>query len=288
MAQINIKDSFLKDDKFSELCIKLGSRIMALGVAVEAFILAQKHYLDETNGRLIPLNEWQRKPALHVLAEVGLAEINETGIYIKGSHDSFKWLLQKSDAGKKSAASKRIKRQKRSMGVERTSTEVNGAQPIPTSIINTTSNSSFNSNTNTSCENSKSKKPRTLRKASAAPDESDAIKAKTSFFIQTYCSLFKKQYGTSIDVLGKDVGTAKRLVGSLSEEKIQSYLEAYFNMPDSVLAKKKHPVTDFEYKFAEIVHYAQSGDFTTFNQSKQFDQMATINSQLARIKDGVL
>lgn len=149
MARINIEDSLLKDDKFSELCIKLGSRIMALGTVAEAFIMAQKYYLDESNGRLIPLNEWQRKQTLHVLIDVGLADVEENGIYIKGSNESFKWLLQKSDAGKMSAASKRIKRQKESTAVERTLTDEHGSQPLtPTLPLSLTPTLIQNSNSN--------------------------------------------------------------------------------------------------------------------------------------------
>lgn len=130
MARINIEDSLLKDDRFSELMLKLGSRIMALGVITEAFILAQKHYLTEVNGRLIPLNEWQRKTELHVLIDVGLAEKKEHGIYIKGSESNFKWLLQKQAAGKSSAESKRIKRAMESTDVNGRSTASNGSQPL--------------------------------------------------------------------------------------------------------------------------------------------------------------
>lgn len=60
MARINIEDSLFKDDRFLELVARLGNKTLALGVIVEAFILAQKHYLKESNDRLIPLSEWER------------------------------------------------------------------------------------------------------------------------------------------------------------------------------------------------------------------------------------
>ncbi len=147
MARINIEDSLLKDDKFTELCIKLGSRIHALGVVTESFILAQKYYMNEVNDRLIPLNEWHRKKELHVLLDVEMAEQFENGVYIKGSKESFSWLLQKQAAGKKSAVLKRIKREMASTGVERASMEFNVQQP-PTLTLTPTLSSFSNSNSN--------------------------------------------------------------------------------------------------------------------------------------------
>lgn len=130
LARINIEDSLLKDDKFTDLCIKLGSRILGLGVILEAFILAQKHYTNEENERLIPLIEWDRKKDLHILIDVGFAEKRGSGIYVKGSNECFKWLIQRSEAGKASAASKRIKQQKKSTVVQRDSTSINETQPL--------------------------------------------------------------------------------------------------------------------------------------------------------------
>lgn len=178
MARINIEDSLLKDDKFTELCIKLGSRILALGTVTESFILAQKFYLNAANDRLIPLNEWQRKKELHVLLDVGMAEQFENGIYIKGSHESFAWILQKQNAGKKSAASKRIKQQTTSTGVQRESTQSNVQQPL-TPTLSLTPFSNSNSSSNLICsEPTKSVQNRKPPKPSTEIKFSDSISIK--------------------------------------------------------------------------------------------------------------
>lgn len=158
MARINIEDSLLKDDRFSELMLKLGSRIMALGVITEAFILAQKHYLTDVNDRLIPLNDWQRKTELHILLDVGLAEVKNSGIYIKGSESNFKWLLQKQAAGKSSAESKRIKRTMESTYVNGRSTAGNGSQPLTLTPTLTPTLSSFSNSSSLGTKQKKSVK----------------------------------------------------------------------------------------------------------------------------------
>lgn len=149
MARINIEDSLLKDDKFIELCIKLGSRIYALGVVTESFILAQKFYLKEENDRLIPFDEWSRKTELHVLLEIGMAEKFENGVYIKGSKESFSWIIQKQNAGKSKSVKKlkqlenARKNKNKANDVERTlneaCTDVNGSEALTPTLTPTLS-----------------------------------------------------------------------------------------------------------------------------------------------------
>jgi len=157
MARINIEDSLFKDDRFLELVARLGNKTLALGVIVEAFILAQKHYLKESNDRLIPLSEWerslngskrdvtgangeQRMTYGKILLEVDLAENRPNGIYVRGSENKFGWLLQRSNAGKKG---KRLKTNILEMNgtvVERDVTGANGEQPLTLTLTHNNSN----------------------------------------------------------------------------------------------------------------------------------------------------
>ena len=100
MARINIEDSIFKDTRFFDLSLKLGSKRTALGALVEAFILAQQYFLKSSD-HLIPLEKWKEQKISDELIEVGLAEMVDDGIYVKGSKEQFGWLKQKSEAGKK-------------------------------------------------------------------------------------------------------------------------------------------------------------------------------------------
>lgn len=101
MARLNIEDDLHKDNRFINLIIKFGCRKKALGALVEAWMLAQQHYLDEANDRLIPLKNWESQDIANELIEVGLAVRHANGIKMVGSDKQFAWLLQRQIAGKK-------------------------------------------------------------------------------------------------------------------------------------------------------------------------------------------
>ena len=100
MARINIEDSLFKDHRFFQLAIKTGSLQNALGAIVWAFIIAQKHFLDESNDRKIPLEEWKKQECSDLLIEMGLAEMSDSGVSVSGSKEQFSWLLQRVEAGR--------------------------------------------------------------------------------------------------------------------------------------------------------------------------------------------
>lgn len=118
-------------------------------------------------------------------------------------------------------------------------------------------------------------------------DDKSSGKLKTSFFISTYCKLFKEKYSTNPEISQKDSGIAKRIANDLSEEKIELYLNAYFQIPDAWIVKIKHPISAFETKKNEIVVFANSGKFTTRNQSIQIEKDAETQAQLDYF-DGLL
>lgn len=101
MARINIEDSLFKDSRFIDLCIHFKDKQKSLGCLVWAFIVAQKHYLNEENDRLIPYDEWKTQGCDDVLINLGFAEKKDNGIYVCGSEKQFAWLIQRVEAGRK-------------------------------------------------------------------------------------------------------------------------------------------------------------------------------------------
>lgn len=100
MARINIESSLFTDNRFFELAFKLGSKTMAIGALVEAYILAQKYFLNESSDRYIPLSEWKRQLARNEIIDVGLAEIRDGDkVYVAGAEKAFAWLIQRKNAG---------------------------------------------------------------------------------------------------------------------------------------------------------------------------------------------
>jgi hypothetical protein len=128
MPRICIDDGLYREPKYIKLCLRVGCNYKAMGMLVEAFSLAQKHFLSTVNDRLIPFNEWPED--LNILLEFGFVEKKDLGYYVKGSESQFNWLLQRSNAGKaKKSFAKHIKKRPLTT-VERNETERNGSKLI--------------------------------------------------------------------------------------------------------------------------------------------------------------
>lgn len=99
MARINIEDSLFKDKRYERLLIMTGDGRIAKGALVEAFMLAQEFFQNETSDGLIPSDVWNRSDMHESLITSGCAEVREKGIYVMGSKSNFTWLKQKKEAG---------------------------------------------------------------------------------------------------------------------------------------------------------------------------------------------
>jgi len=195
VARINIEDSLYKDIRFTNLIIKLGSLDTALGAVVRAWSLAQKHFLNEDNARLIPLIEWERQLISKEILNCGLAEVREQGIYVVGAEEQFSWLLQKQSAGKQSAKIKSEKNptddQRSSTHVERPSTSSSSSSSISSS--NSLSNSNSNSNLIISAEPKKSVPAVVKNKVSFKISESKHIGVSQDL-VQSWADTYPKEF----------------------------------------------------------------------------------------------
>lgn len=110
MARINIDDRLYADPRFKALCRLTGSEEIALGRMVLVFRMAQEYFCQDS--KFIPCDIWDLQGFDHV-EKVGLAERHEAGIYVKGSSESFDWLLKRKAAakagGQKSAQARKQK-----------------------------------------------------------------------------------------------------------------------------------------------------------------------------------
>jgi hypothetical protein len=106
MARINIDDKLWSDARFDALKNLVGNELIAIGMVVKSFRIAQEYWKTET--QLIPFQIWKLYN-FDAMEIVGLALRRDNGVYIKGSNDQFDWLKKKQEAGKISAE---IRRQK--------------------------------------------------------------------------------------------------------------------------------------------------------------------------------
>jgi len=82
--------------QYSRLIMLAGDDFRALGLIVRAWILGQTHWLKH---KCIPSEYWPAE--LDLIIEAGFAHRDENGsVYLLGAEDGFKWLTQRSSAGK--------------------------------------------------------------------------------------------------------------------------------------------------------------------------------------------
>lgn len=174
----------------------------------------------------------------------------DRGIVATGSEKHFSWLNKRKEAGKSGGKQTQAKRSK-------------------TKQVKASSSSSY----------------------SPSYSSSELISSKSTNardFIAAYCDRFKVRWGSNPEIQGKDAGIVGRLMKTQTLSKFETYLDAYFRMPDSMIIKAKHPLNLFEMKLNEIVVFASSGEFTTQRQAIQIDDGMAVASQLNRIKEGKL
>jgi hypothetical protein len=98
VARINIDDSIYRDQRFINLCVKMGGLFPAMGALVCAWRLAQEWYLKP--GEYIPRTEWNDRSLPFEIIDVGLAKVIGDRVRMEGIEKQFSWLKQRSDAGR--------------------------------------------------------------------------------------------------------------------------------------------------------------------------------------------
>lgn len=192
-----------------------------MGALVEAFIVAQRHFLATDNDRLIPHDEWEKAEIIPEIMEVGLAEKREKGVYVCGSEDQFSWLVQRSEAGRIGGLAKRKK--KVATATSRLAPE-SGSKPLTLSLPLT-----LNTNTNTKRE---------MTSQSSVPRQE---------FIETYSKALKSKYGDNAKLLltPKIIGQINRLVKDIGITKASDLIQVYFQMDNPWFLKKSHDFGTF-------------------------------------------
>lgn len=289
MARLNLEDQFWLD--IVHVAVKVGDMDRAIGNAARFLRFAQEKH---KSGRPVTLKEFKDQGFDEALIPFFAERVEdpESGqilIRARGAEKHFAWIDQRRKAGreggKKSAkrprdTKGRLSKTKRVLGsasillgedVQARSKQNQASISISSSISNSSS-SSNSSSTSISEE----------KKREMVPSEPQ----RADHFVAAYCDRFKARWGISPPIQGKDAGIAKRLAKTLSLDRYQWLLDAYFSMPDAWLVKQKHPLNLFESKLTEVAVFADSGRFTTARQVREADNMATTMQLLNDVKEG--
>lgn len=114
MARINIEEIWWTDPRRSKLGELLGSDQLADGLALQAWHLAQRFWIEEKNG-LIPKHIFQSLKNSSELIKAGLAEERGDFVYVSGTSKNNDWLCLRRSAGSK-GGKKSAKRKRDALG----------------------------------------------------------------------------------------------------------------------------------------------------------------------------
>lgn len=246
-----------------ELLLKLQSIDMAIGALVRAWMVAQKWYLTED--RMIPEEEWKAQKLNDGLIEVGLAQKVNDKIRMCGADEQFSWLVQCSQAGKNSVASRKRNKAK----IERPLTPVEppltnpqpslkGREPLPLSLT-------LSLNTNTKTKDETSVSPQVSDSNSLVEKSNEAVpktaeNKKTPALIAAMVVAWQSKFPDTRPYLGgKELGILKRLSRDLSVEHFSELYQVYLQMRTPWFEEKKWDLATFEQNLQKINMARQSG-----------------------------
>lgn len=108
--RVNVDDRLFTDYRFEILTRNLGDKWRALGMCVDFWRAAGKHWAED--GKLMPLKQFEMQGFQPIL-DVGLAELRADGIYACGLIEHLDWARVKNEnkkaAGLASAAARKLK-----------------------------------------------------------------------------------------------------------------------------------------------------------------------------------
>lgn len=240
MSRINIDDKLWSDARFDALKNILGNELLAIGMVVKSFRIAQDFW--KTESKLIPKEIWNLYD-FSAMEKVGLAEKLDNGVYIKGSNEQFEWLKKKQLAGKISAQTRRKKfgSAQPTSNTSRTPAEHLFENPrTPPEPPTPTPTPTLNTYTQTDPSVHKAKKQ-------------TKPKVGTHEVIARYCELFEQRYGIKAVIAGVEAGQLGRLTKAHGQEQAIKIVEGYFDLNDQFIANQCHPVGMIEKQINKIL-----------------------------------
>ena len=291
MARINIEDSIWADFRYRQLERKLG-QFVAIGSLTILYKTAQAFWteLDKESGRCkkggIPAKVFKIEEFPDELIDVGLVEIVENHYFVKGSENSFGWLVQKKEAGATGGRPNKINNM--------TKPEHDFAKPEhdfasephnPPSPSLSLSLNTKNNETNPSgfgeveniFGNEEPKKEIAIKppKGGLAIASQENKNPDVGKFLACYVAAFRSRYSTRPDLSGKRLGQVKSLVkGAESQHELCELIQVYCQSNDEWFCKKMHDVQTFAENLGKVRVMMINGlDSKHISQKQEIDSL---------------
>lgn len=257
MARINIEDSLYRDNRFYNLCVKLGSKRAAIGALIEAWTLAQKFVSPENPKGITPFRDWVEQDIAPEILETNLArKTSEDLIEVAGGEEQFDWLVKAIINSRKGGEARAKKSKLKNEAVQTPSEagrlpQVNLRYPEPSPLTLTpTLSLTYNNNLANSIIaagsddqplradvipiSSEVKKTRKQKKKESPTLASQSIK-------KVYCESFKSRYKSEPAWAAKENVAANALIANVGFDRAVELAEYYPTYIDPWHVKQRHP-----------------------------------------------
>lgn len=256
MARINVEDILWSDTRFMRLCIAMKDEARAIGYMVLAWKLAQKHWCPEKSP--IPKADFVKNHLPIELIECGLAIETEQGVKMCGSEQHFAWWFQRSEAGKRSASSRKEEHGSSQPNSNGRSTAVDGTStPLRTSISSSSSSSSSNSKT---LINNRETPPEKLPEKTASPPAVKTAGQNVHFLLGVYIKAYQDRFGVRPDDSGKTRGILQRLNKDYHTDKLADMIQVFCQMNDTWFETKQFDLVTFENNLNKVLYALGKGN----------------------------
>lgn len=222
MARINVEDTIWRDDRFDQLKVLLGNRAVAIGWLVVAWDLAHI-WFGKTPTHLIPVSEWEKAKMPSALMETGFAELRDGGVYVRGTNDHCRYILDRKEAGRRGAA----KTNEKLHGKTRQTRQVTpSSSPLP--LLSSVEDSSLREEaTALPATNVVGLPP---KKGRGSPE----VGEKAQKFIAAYASAYKAKHGGYPDEIrdGRVVGQINSWIAHYPLDRALQLVQAFMQIDD--------------------------------------------------------
>ncbi len=291
MARINIEECWWTDPRRSALTVIFGSEELADARALRAWRLGQDFW---KHGRqLVPKTLFDLLPGASNLVRVGLADVRESFVYVRGSSAYLDWTAEKRqqaiEAGKKSAEARRLKdgtaqprpkkpRTKPERETNEPRTEFNDAEPSVSGSFSVSG----------SVSDSGSEIQKSSDGVLSEPPSQSKEEPPTRATWKAYSDAYFHKYGHEPKWNAKVGGQLASFVRQLGKPEAPLVAAFYLSHTKAFYVQNRHPVYAMLKDAEALYSQGKTGTKVTSIEAKQAEQEDFYIAQMNRIASGAL
>ncbi len=303
MARLTIEDCWWSDPRREALGELVGGDEVADVIALKAWRLAQQFW--KQGRKPIPKHLFDLLRSASELLRVGLATLQDGGVYVAGSFDYLDWLNQKKAAGQvggvKSAQARRKKHgtaQPKPRSTPEAESKQSRSKPKhaePSSSSSSSSSFSF-SDSDSDSENiatasaiaSPAVRRALAEEAGKGGTPSPDGVTPTALTWRAYRDAFEKKYGSKPPWNAKIAGQLKQLVARIPAIAAPEVAAFYLTHPGARYVGAMHPVGLLLFDAEKLYTEWQTGRTVTGTGARQAEKFGHAADQIRRIREGTL